>query len=114
VLRAALAFQSVSARDVRRSRPNLVIDTDGPPFLENDWSGQRLRIGAEAALEVTGPTVRCAMPLRAQPGLERQAELLRATSDLNIRFLNHLGASATVHTPGRVAAGDPVALLGPD
>ena len=63
---------------------------------------------------MTGPTVRCAMPLRAQPGLERQAELFRAMSDLNIRFPNHLGASASVQTPGRVAAGDPVALVGPD
>jgi len=100
--------------DVRRFRPNLVIDVDAPPFVENDWVGQRLSIGAEATLELLGPTVRCAMPLRAQPGLERQAGLFRAMSDLNVRFPNHLGASAKVHTPGRVATGDPVALVSPD
>ena len=54
------------------------------------------------------------MSLRAQPGLERQGELFRAMSDLNIRFPNHLGASARVHTPGRVATGDPVTLVSPD
>ena len=97
--------------DVRRFRPNLVIDVDGPPFVENDWGGHRLRIGAEAELEIMGPTVRCAMPLRAQPGLERQAELFRAMTDLNTRFPNHLGASARVCTSGRVATGDAVTLV---
>ena len=97
--------------DVRRFRPNVAIDVDGPPFVENDWGGHRLRIGAETELEIMGPTVRCAMPLRAQPGLERQAELFRAMTDLNTRFPNHLGASARVCTSGRVATGDAVTLV---
>ncbi len=98
--------------DVRRFRPDLVIDVDGPPFLENDWGGHRLRIGAETELEILGPTVRCAMPMCAQLGLERQAELFRAMTDLNTGFLNHLGASARgVCTSGRVATGDAVTLV---
>jgi uncharacterized protein len=96
--------------DVRRFRPNLLIDVDGPPFMEDDWTGQRLRIGDRAVLEITAPLVRCAMPLRAQPGLERQAELFRAMSELNTRFPNHLGVAGSVHTEGRVTAGDPVSL----
>jgi uncharacterized protein len=98
--------------DVRRFRPNIMIDIDGPPFVENDWAGQRLQIGAEVVLGVMGPTVRCAMPLRAQPGLARQTDLFRAISELNDRFPNHLGASAIVHTGGRVRVGDPVTLVG--
>jgi uncharacterized protein len=97
--------------DVRRFRPNLLIDIDGPPFIEDTWTGRRLRIGSDVVLEITGPMVRCAMPLRAQPGLERQAELYRAMSDLNTRFPNHLGVTASVHTEGRVATGDPVSLV---
>lgn len=96
--------------DVRRFRPNLVIDIDGSPLMENEWSGQRLRIGTQVEIQITGPTGRCAMPLRAQPGLERQAELFRALSDLNVAFPNHLGAYAEVHAPGRVAVGDPVSV----
>ncbi|MGH9136313.1 MAG: MOSC domain-containing protein [Acidimicrobiales bacterium] len=99
--------------DIRRFRPNLVIDIHGSLFVENGWSGQCLRIGDEAELEVMGPTVRCAMPLRAQPGLDRQAELFRAMSDLNTRFPNHLGASARVRTPGRVVTGDAVTPIRP-
>jgi uncharacterized protein len=96
--------------DVRRFRPNLLIDIDGPPFIEDTWTGRRLRIGSEAVVEITSPMVRCAMPLRAQPGLERQAELFHAMSELNTRFPNHLGVAASVHTEGRVAVGDVVSV----
>ena len=99
--------------DVRRFRPSLVIEVDGPAFVENDWAGDSLRLGAEVELKILGPTVRCAMPLRAQPGLERQAELFAALSALNARFPNHLGASAEVRTPGRLATGDTVSLVAP-
>ncbi|MBA3281966.1 MAG: MOSC domain-containing protein [Acidimicrobiia bacterium] len=96
--------------DVRRFRPNLVLDVDGPGFVENSWVDRELHVGG-AALRVVGPTVRCAMPLRAQPGgLERQPDLFKAMETLNTVHPNHLGAYAEVVTPGRVAVGDPVSL----
>jgi uncharacterized protein YcbX len=69
--------------------------------------GRRLRVG-EVELAVDSPTVRCAMPLRAQPGLERQVELFEAMSELNEAYPNHLGVYCSVVSPGTVRVGDSV------
>jgi uncharacterized protein YcbX len=92
--------------DVRRFRPNVVVDGDLTPFEEDTWVGRTLRIGS-AELGVMQPTVRCAMPLRAQPGLERQAPLYAALDELHA---NHLGLYLDVVTPGRIEVGDEVVL----
>jgi len=52
--------------DVRRFRPNLVLDVDGPGFVEGSWVDRELRVGG-AVLRVVGPTVRCAMPCGPSP-----------------------------------------------
>lgn len=97
--------------DVRRFRPNLVLDIDGPGFMEGTWIGRELHVGS-ATLRIMGATVRCAMPLRAQPGgIERQPELFRAMTELNKASPNHLGAYAEVVIEGGVRVGDPVELL---
>ena len=96
--------------DVRRFRPNVVIDVDAAPFAEDTWTGRPLVVGG-AVMSVFMPTVRCAMPLRAQPGgLERQAGLFTAMSDLNVIHPNHLGVYLQVLTPGTIAEGDAVTL----
>jgi uncharacterized protein YcbX len=106
--------------DVRRFRPNLVVDHDGVTFAEDDWVGSRLAIGGSCVVEVAQPTVRCAMPLRAQPAgagggaLDRQPELFRAMNELHAAAPNHLGAYLDVVVPGHVAVGDPVVLLDAD
>jgi uncharacterized protein YcbX len=102
--------------DIRRFRPNLVLDVAADGFVEDEWTGQRLRVGG-AVLEVMGPTVRCAMPLRAQPAfagspaLEREPALFRAMSELHAAMPNHLGVYASVAEPGAVRVGDEVELL---
>jgi hypothetical protein len=93
--------------DVRRFRPNLVIDVDAEPFAEDTWSGRQLRLG-EVVLTVRHPTVRCAMPLRAQPGLGREPGLFAAMTELNAATPNHLGVYLDVTVPGTVRVGDPV------
>lgn len=93
--------------DVRRFRPNLLLAVDGPAFVEQEWVGRHVRVG-DVELQVDQPTVRCAMPLRPQPGLERQPELFAAMSELNPTFPNHLGVYASVSSPGSVRVGDPV------
>jgi uncharacterized protein YcbX len=97
--------------DVRRFRPNLVLDVAGEQFVENGWSGRRLAVGDDLVLQIDQPTVRCAMPLRPQPGLEPEVGLYRAMTGLNEAFPNHLGAYASVVEPGVVEIGDSVRLL---
>ncbi len=96
--------------DVRRFRPNVVVAVDGPAFAEHEWIGHHVRMG-DAVLAVRSPTVRCAMPLRPQPGLPRQPELFRAMSDLNETFPNHLGLYLDVVSGGTITTGDPVTPL---
>lgn len=97
--------------DVRRFRPGLLLDVDGPAFVEGTWLGRHLRVGT-AVLSVDTPTVRCAMPLRAQPGgIDREPDLFHAMNELNTVSPNHLGAYCSVVEPGTARIGDPVELL---
>jgi uncharacterized protein YcbX len=89
--------------DVRRFRPNLVVDAVGTPsFGEDAWCGRQLQIGT-AIVEALQPTVRCAMPLRAQPGLESQPALFHALDEIHA---NHLGIYLSVIKPGEIRIGD--------
>ncbi len=97
--------------DVRRFRPNILLDVPGEAFVEGTWAGRHMRVGT-AVLAIDGPTVRCAMPLRAQPGgIEREPGLFQAMNELNTVSPNHLGAYCSVVEQGRAAPGDPVELL---
>lgn len=102
--------------DVRRFRPNLVVDHDGGAFGEDEWVDARLRLGEECVVHIVQPTVRCAMPLRAQPAIDgrpqlpRRPELFAAMNELHPAFPNHLGVYVDVVVPGRVAVGDDVVL----
>lgn len=91
--------------DVRRFRPQLLVDTaEAEGFVENDWVGGRISVG-EVELSPFMPTVRCVMPTRTQPGLDRDREIARVLQQVNG---SNLGVYASVTTPGRVAVGDPV------
>ena len=92
--------------DVRRFRPNVVVDGPDEPFAEDAWCGSTLTIGG-ARLSALMPTVRCAMPLRAQPGLDRQPRLYSALEELH---RNHLGIYVEVVEPGEIGVGDEVAV----
>ncbi len=93
--------------DVRRFRPNLVVDAQElSAFGEDEWCGRRIQIGSAVA-EAMQPTVRCAMPLRAQPGLSAQPSLFKAMDDIHA---NHLGIYLSVVTPGEIKVGDEVQL----
>jgi len=96
--------------DVRRFRPNVLADLSTEPFSEDGWVGRRLRIG-EVVLTVKQPTVRCAMPLRAQPGLGRQPAMHAALDGLNPTYPNHLGVYLDVAGSGNIRTGDPIELL---
>lgn len=105
-----------SVVDVRRFRPNVVVELDDPaaglpdegdPGLpEHGWSGGRVELGG-ARLSVVTPTVRCVVPTRPQPGLEKDRGVVRAVARRADRFA---GAYAEVATSGPVREGDPVSL----
>lgn len=62
--------------DVRRFRPNLVIETpDATGFVENAWVGKTLTIG-DVRLRVTIPCERCIMTTLAQADLPTDREIL--------------------------------------
>jgi hypothetical protein len=95
--------------DVRRFRPNFVVDSPGlPAFGEDAWCGTRFSIGS-TVVEGMQPTVRCAMPLRAQPGLDAQPALFGAMDSMHA---NHFGIYVTVIVPGKVTSGDDVLQTG--
>jgi uncharacterized protein YcbX len=103
-----LATLNPSAQwDVRRFRPNFVIETaEGTGFVENGWVGKNLRIGG-LTLHCPGPTPRCGMTTRAQKGLPFDRSVLRTIvkeADQNV------GLYAVVAAEGSVRVGDAVEL----
>nr|WP_256438886.1 MOSC N-terminal beta barrel domain-containing protein [Synechococcus sp. CCY 9618] len=95
---------------VERFRPNLLISApEGVEgFVEEDWSGACLQIGAQLVLRVDGGCPRCVVTTLAQGELEEDLEILRATARHNKVVA---GIRLSVVTPGPVAVGDPVRLL---
>lgn len=94
------------AYDVRRFRPNILVDVAEPEteFPEAGWVGGRIEIGS-ATLRVTTPTVRCVVPTRPQPGVELDRGLTRRLADRTDRFL---GVYADVEQSGLLRVGDEV------
>jgi uncharacterized protein YcbX len=99
--------------DVRRFRPNVVIDAPQlDAFGEDGWVGRRVHLGS-VVLAADQATVRCAMPLRAQPGVGDRPELVSQPAlygALEELHANHLGLYLSVVEPGVVAVGDPVRI----
>lgn len=64
----ALAAGGGQAWPTRRFRPNLVVETgdDAGGLAEDLWVGHQVSIGS-SILDIQQRTVRCAIPLRAQP-----------------------------------------------
>ena len=102
-----------SVWDVRRFRPNLLVDTDpGDGFAEDGWIGHDMAVGG-ATVHVGSATARCAMPLRAQPAWGGRPALARDLAVLKTLTAEHdylLGVYGDVVAAGTVTVGDPVHL----
>jgi uncharacterized protein len=103
--------------DLERYRPNVVIRTTAPGFIENDWLGRNLSIGDELVLQVIARTPRCAVPTLAHGALPRNPDALRVLARHNrMQALDSLdpepcaGVYAEVLRPGHIRTGDPVRL----
>lgn len=95
-----------SDADVRRFRPNLLIEWEGEAgdFPEIGWCGGTLGIGA-VEIDVHVPAFRCGIPTWPQADLPKDPALLRTIvreADQNV------GVYASVRTPGVVETGDTV------
>lgn len=105
VTRQSLA--SIGA-DVRRFRPNLVIDAPEATaaYPEFSWVGRTVRVG-DVELRVETECPRCVMVTRGFADLDEDRSVLRRVvreADQN------LGVYATVTTPGTITVGDPVEI----
>lgn len=92
--------------DPLRFRANLYVE-GWPAWVENDWTGRTLSVGAATA-EVLKPIVRCAATHVDPDTGERDADLVKALFDL----YGHMfcGIYLTVTAGGAVGEGDRVAL----
>lgn len=107
--------------DVRRYRPNVVIDdgSEGEDFTENGWPGRELRVGEQVRLQVVLPAPRCVMTTLPQGELPRDPGILRTVAQSNRVEIPNIGrwacvgAYAVVVRGGTTAVGDPVALAAP-
>jgi uncharacterized protein YcbX len=101
--------------ELERYRPNVVIRSTVPGFVENDWAGRDLRIGSDLAIRVMARTPRCAIPTLEHGDLPRDVAALRVPAAHNrISPLDGLGPQpcagvyAQVLRPGRIRVGDVV------
>lgn len=98
-----------SAWDVRRFRPNFLIETEkgADGLLENHWCGRNLQVGG-LVLSCAIPTARCGMTTHTQAELPKDPAVLRAI----VRDAGqNLGIYARVIRAGVVKVGDVVELL---
>ncbi len=94
--------------DIRRFRPNLLIDCvgDDHPFPEQQWVGKQLLIG-EVVLDIAYTCPRCSMVTQALEELPQDAGIMRALVE---QAEGNLGVYARVIQSGKVAVGDSVSV----
>ena len=103
------------AVEQQRYRPNLVIRTSEHGFIENDWYGREVHIGADLRIKVIAVTPRCAVPTLGHGALPRDVMALRTVAEHNrVAPLADVapepcaGVYAQVMSPGSIALGDKV------
>jgi hypothetical protein len=91
--------------EVRRFRPNLVIQLDDPEpgYVENGWIDRIIAIGDDVRLRITGPCPRCVMTTLAQADLPADPQILRTAAQQNRA---HVGVYAAVVQGGLIRRGD--------
>ena len=98
-----------SSIDVRRFRPNLIIDTGGRTgHPELEWAGMRARIGS-ATIELVTPCPRCVMVGHA---IDQDVPTDRTILRHIVQELDqNVGMYATVVDEGEISEGDSVLLM---
>jgi len=102
--------------DQRRFRMNVIVETERPGFVENDWVGHELGFSGGARLNVALLDPRCVMTTLAQDGLPKDTDVLRTLVGHNRVQVGDLGqfpcagVYAVVTGAGTVRIGDRVVL----
>jgi len=102
--------------DVRRYRPNVLIETAEQGFVENDWVAGTVAMGSSASAHIDLATMRCVMTTLAQRDLKADRQTLRVVSKANRIEIPGLGmwacagVYASVSSPGTIRLGDPVTI----
>jgi uncharacterized protein YcbX len=96
--------------DVRRFRPNILVETSEDGLVEQEWIGGTLSAG-DVALSVEIPAIRCSVPMREQPGLPADPAVSRTVSRHGERCF---GVYTDIAEAGTVRVGDVVTYLPPD
>lgn len=104
--------------EVQRFRPNIVINTEGQHgFVENNWVGKTIKIGASVRIHITDPCPRCVMPTLAQGDLLQDKAIFKkgiAQNNVYVPFagksLPSIGVYARVISTGIVKRGDTLIL----
>lgn len=95
--------------DMRRFRPNLVLESGGADgLLEAGWAGKRLKIG-DCVLQAEIPCPRCIMTTLPFAELTGDPKIMRT---LVQSFGGNFGLYASVLEPGHVKLGDTLKVLG--
>jgi hypothetical protein len=106
-LRTAATLYPGGDWQVRRFRPNLVVDVANDGWVEDTWCGRAtVRIGA-VELCPQEPCMRCTMVTRPQPGVDGDRDIFRT---LARNHGGHFGAWTAVTTGGTVRVGDEVCV----
>ena len=102
-------LEGESRFDVRRFRPNLLVDipdTDHP-FPEQAWVGKTMSIGS-VMLKIDATCPRCAMTTHGFDDLPQDPQIMRK---LVANSEGNLGIYASVVQAGKLAAGDSVSVV---
>jgi uncharacterized protein YcbX len=108
-LRALGALLAQDGTDARRFRPNIVVETGGEGFVEDDWEGREILLGDAVRLRVTKQTERCVMVNFAWDELREEPRALRALAQAHDACM---GVYADVLIPGLLRTGAPIRFAG--
>lgn len=106
-LRAGVTLHPAGVWDVRRFRPNVLLEATGEGWVEDGWCGRVVRL-SDVEVAPQRPCVRCTMVTRPQPGLDRDLDVYRT---LARHHGGTLGVWTAVLQVGTIAEGDIAQLV---
>jgi len=106
-LRGCASAYSSGVWDVRRFRPNILIELDGEGWHEDDWAGRQMNVGS-AQVVPRRRCIRCTMVTRAQPGLEKDVDIYKT---LHRTHGGEAGMWTQVIQPGVISEGASVEIV---